>query len=198
MHWAYFTQISNESQNFTQMVIFLHIEHILHNYFSTFHCGLGFLKFLTFSWWSLSKYGASLPDGILGFIIEVTKGGISSNWSNSSSSMTLLTPTIHHFPRSVTPPFLDLPSNKLLPDACPMICLTSHHHSRGRSGRGDQCGSAPSAPAGWAGWPFQPWARLGLSVLARKGGAGHRALGPRTWAELDPIAEKIIYFFHFH
>jgi hypothetical protein len=34
---------------------------------------------LTFSWWSLHKYGASLADGILGLIIEVMKGGISSN-----------------------------------------------------------------------------------------------------------------------
>jgi hypothetical protein len=41
-HWAYFTQISNKSRIFTQMVIFLHIEHILHNHFATFHCGLGF------------------------------------------------------------------------------------------------------------------------------------------------------------
>jgi hypothetical protein len=61
------------------MVIFSHIEHILHNYFITFHCGLGFLNFLTFSWWSLLKYGALLADGILGLIIEMTKGGISSN-----------------------------------------------------------------------------------------------------------------------
>jgi hypothetical protein len=34
---------------------------------------------LTFSWWSLRKYRASLVDGILGFFIEVTKEGISSN-----------------------------------------------------------------------------------------------------------------------
>jgi hypothetical protein len=61
------------------MVIFSHIKHILHNYFTTFHCGLSFLKFLTFSWWSLCKYEASLADGILGLIIEVTQGGISSN-----------------------------------------------------------------------------------------------------------------------
>jgi hypothetical protein len=64
---------------FTQMTVFSHIEHILHNHFATFCCGLVFLKFLTFSWWSLHKYGASLADGILGLIIEVTKGGISSN-----------------------------------------------------------------------------------------------------------------------
>jgi hypothetical protein len=64
---------------FTQMAIFSHVEHILHNHFATFHCGLGFLKFLTFSWWSLCKYGTSLADGILGLIIEVTKGEISSN-----------------------------------------------------------------------------------------------------------------------
>jgi hypothetical protein len=76
------------------MAIFSHIEHILHNYFATFCCGLGFLKFLTFSWWSLRKYGASLADGILDLIIKVTKGGISSN---SSSSMAFLTPTIHCF-----------------------------------------------------------------------------------------------------
>jgi hypothetical protein len=34
---------------------------------------------LTFSWWLLRKYGASLTDGTLGLIIEVVKGGISSN-----------------------------------------------------------------------------------------------------------------------
>jgi hypothetical protein len=61
------------------MVIFSQIEHILHNHFATFHCGLVFLKFLTFSWWSLRKYGASLADDILGLIIEVMNGGISSN-----------------------------------------------------------------------------------------------------------------------
>jgi hypothetical protein len=61
------------------MVIFSHIEHILHNHFATFCCGLGVLKFLTFSWWSLRKYGASLAYGILGLIIEVMKGGILSN-----------------------------------------------------------------------------------------------------------------------
>jgi hypothetical protein len=38
-----------------------------------------FLKFLTFSPWSLRKYRALLANGILGFIIEVMKGGISSN-----------------------------------------------------------------------------------------------------------------------
>jgi hypothetical protein len=59
------------------MAIFSHIEHILHNYFATFYCGLGFLKFLTFSWWSLHKYVASLADGILGLIIEVMKGAMS-------------------------------------------------------------------------------------------------------------------------
>jgi hypothetical protein len=79
------------------MVIFSHIEHILHNHFATFRCGLDFLKFLTFLWWSLCKYGASLADGILGLIIEVMKGGISSNSSNSSSLMALSTLTIHHF-----------------------------------------------------------------------------------------------------
>jgi hypothetical protein len=62
-----------------QDVIFSHIEHILHSHFATFCCGLDFLKFLPFSWWSLRKYGASLADGILGLIIKVTKGGISSN-----------------------------------------------------------------------------------------------------------------------
>jgi hypothetical protein len=61
------------------MIIFSHIEHILHNHFTTFCCGLGFLKFLTFSWWSSCKYGASLAEGILGLIIEVTKGETSSN-----------------------------------------------------------------------------------------------------------------------
>jgi hypothetical protein len=90
-----FTQIYNESQISTQMAIFshiehishkypiqvtfslkwpyFHIEHILHNHFATFRCGLGFLKFLTFSWWLLRKYRASLADGILGLIIEVMK-----------------------------------------------------------------------------------------------------------------------------
>jgi hypothetical protein len=48
------------------------------NHFATFHCALAFLKFLTFSWWSFRKYGISLDDGILGLIIEVMKGGISS------------------------------------------------------------------------------------------------------------------------
>jgi hypothetical protein len=38
-----------------------------------------FLKFLTFSWWLLRKYGASLADGILGLIIIVMKERISSN-----------------------------------------------------------------------------------------------------------------------
>jgi hypothetical protein len=61
------------------MTIFSHIEHILHNHFATFRCGLGLLNFLTFSWWSLRKYGASLADGILGLIIEEAKGGILSN-----------------------------------------------------------------------------------------------------------------------
>jgi hypothetical protein len=61
------------------MVIFSHIEHILHNYFTTFHGGLVFLKFLSFSWWSLRKYGALLANGILGLIIEVMKEEISSN-----------------------------------------------------------------------------------------------------------------------
>jgi hypothetical protein len=58
---------------FTQMVIFSHTEHILHNHFSIFHCGPGFFKFLTFSWWSLHNNGALLADGILGLIIEMTK-----------------------------------------------------------------------------------------------------------------------------
>jgi hypothetical protein len=61
------------------MTIFLHIEHVLHNHFAIFLCRLGVLKFLTFSWWSLRKYGALLVDDIFGLIIEVTKGGISSN-----------------------------------------------------------------------------------------------------------------------
>jgi hypothetical protein len=60
------------------MVIFSHIEHTLHNHFATFCCGL-FFEILDFSWWLLCKYGALLPDGILGLIIEVTKGGISRN-----------------------------------------------------------------------------------------------------------------------
>jgi hypothetical protein len=45
-----------------------------HNHFATFCCDLGFLKFLTFSWWSLHKYGASLAGSSLGLIIEVMKG----------------------------------------------------------------------------------------------------------------------------
>jgi hypothetical protein len=53
------------------MVIFSHIEHILHNHFATFHYNLDFLKFVTFSWWSLRKCEASLVDDILGLIIEV-------------------------------------------------------------------------------------------------------------------------------
>jgi hypothetical protein len=70
---------TSEIAHTSETTIFSHIEHIVHNYFATFHCVLGFLKFLTFSWWSLCKYGASLADGILGLIIEVVKGGISSN-----------------------------------------------------------------------------------------------------------------------
>jgi hypothetical protein len=61
------------------MVIITHNEHIFQNHFATFCCGLGFLKFLTFSWWLLRKYGASLADGIISLIIKVAKGGISSN-----------------------------------------------------------------------------------------------------------------------
>jgi hypothetical protein len=62
--------------------------HCVGNHFATFRCALGFLKFLTFLWWPFRKYGISLDDGILGLIIEVMKGEISSNWSNSSSSTT--------------------------------------------------------------------------------------------------------------
>jgi hypothetical protein len=40
---------------------------------------LVFLKFLTFSWCLLRKYGALLSDGILGLIIWVLKGGTLSN-----------------------------------------------------------------------------------------------------------------------
>jgi hypothetical protein len=72
------SQISNESQIFTQIAIFSHIEHILHNHVDTFRCGLGFLKFILFHG-GHCVYGASLANGILGLIIEVTKGGISSN-----------------------------------------------------------------------------------------------------------------------
>jgi hypothetical protein len=61
------------------MAIFSDIENILYNHFDTFYCGHGFLKFLTFSWWLLYKYRAPLADGILGLIIELMKGGISSN-----------------------------------------------------------------------------------------------------------------------
>jgi hypothetical protein len=67
------------------------------NHFATFCWTLGFLKFLTFSWWSFHKYKISLDDGILGLIIKVMKGGISSNWSNSSSSTAFSTPMIRHF-----------------------------------------------------------------------------------------------------
>jgi hypothetical protein len=49
------------------------------NHFATFCWTLGFLKFLTFSLWSFHKYKISLDDGILGLIIKVMKGGISSN-----------------------------------------------------------------------------------------------------------------------
>jgi hypothetical protein len=38
-----------------------------------------FFEIIEFLWWSLRKYGALLADGIIGLIIEVTKGGISSN-----------------------------------------------------------------------------------------------------------------------
>jgi hypothetical protein len=88
----------DEGKNFIQMTIFhkrafdyhLHLKlgyismpqvniHCVGNHFATFHCALGFLKFLTFSWWSFRKYGISLDDGILGLIIEVMKGGISLN-----------------------------------------------------------------------------------------------------------------------
>jgi hypothetical protein len=71
--------MSNEIQIFTQITIFSHIMHILHNHFAPFRCALGFLKFLTFLWWSLRKYGASLANGTLGLIIELIKEGISSN-----------------------------------------------------------------------------------------------------------------------
>jgi hypothetical protein len=53
--------------------------HYVGNHFTTFCCALSFSKFLTFSWWSFYKYGISLDYGILGLIIEVMKGGISSN-----------------------------------------------------------------------------------------------------------------------
>jgi hypothetical protein len=54
-HLAYFTQIFNTIHIFTQLTIFSHIEHILHNHCATFCCDLGFLEFLSFSWWSLPK-----------------------------------------------------------------------------------------------------------------------------------------------
>jgi hypothetical protein len=53
--------------------------HCVGNHFATFHCALDFLKFLTFSWWLFCKYEISLDDSIHGLIIEVMKGGISSN-----------------------------------------------------------------------------------------------------------------------
>jgi hypothetical protein len=55
------------------MAIFTHIEHILHNDFATFHCALGFIKFLTFLWLSLCSYKALLANGILVFTIKVGK-----------------------------------------------------------------------------------------------------------------------------
>jgi hypothetical protein len=76
---AIFSHIEHISHKYPMKVKFSHIEHILHNHFATFQCGLGFLKFMTFSLWSFCKYGALLADGILGLIIEVMKGGISSN-----------------------------------------------------------------------------------------------------------------------
>jgi hypothetical protein len=45
----------------------------------------------------MRKYGVSLVNGIFDLIIEVTKGGISSNWTKSSSSMAFSTLTICHF-----------------------------------------------------------------------------------------------------
>jgi hypothetical protein len=42
--------------------------HCVGNHFATFHCALGFLKLLTFSWLSFRKYRISLDDGILGLI----------------------------------------------------------------------------------------------------------------------------------
>jgi hypothetical protein len=41
--------------------------------------GLNYVSLLVGVVPELSSYGASLADGILGLIIEVTKGGISSN-----------------------------------------------------------------------------------------------------------------------
>jgi hypothetical protein len=52
--------------------------HSVGNHFATFYCALVFLKFLTFLWWLFHKYGISLDDVILDLIIEVMKGGISS------------------------------------------------------------------------------------------------------------------------
>jgi hypothetical protein len=40
--------MTNESQILTKMTIFSHNEHISHNHFGTFGCGLGFLNFFTF------------------------------------------------------------------------------------------------------------------------------------------------------
>jgi hypothetical protein len=59
-------------------------------------------EILDFSWWLLRKYRASLVNGILGLIIAVMKGGISSNCSNSSSSTAFSTPMISHFPGITT------------------------------------------------------------------------------------------------
>jgi hypothetical protein len=76
---AIFSYIEHISHKYPMKVIFSHIERIFYNHFATFHWGHGFLKFLTFLWWSCLKYGVSLADDIHGLIIEVMKGGISSN-----------------------------------------------------------------------------------------------------------------------
>jgi hypothetical protein len=39
---------------------------LTHNHFATFRCGLGFLKFLTFSWWSLPMFENLAEGGKLG------------------------------------------------------------------------------------------------------------------------------------
>jgi hypothetical protein len=81
---AIFSHIEHISHRYLMKVKFPHkwpyfhaLAYFTHNHFATFRCSIGFLKFLTFSWSSLRKYRASLADGILGLIIEVTKGGIS-------------------------------------------------------------------------------------------------------------------------
>jgi hypothetical protein len=61
------------------MAIFSFIEHILHNHFPIFHCGLGFLNFFDFFMVVVVQICNFVGDGILGLIIEMIKEEISSN-----------------------------------------------------------------------------------------------------------------------